>query len=225
MAELDREIGGEGFGPKDLDRVDLPASAQVDHDPLRMQRIFFAGEVLVEIRIALPKTGRVAIINSRVTIIVRLVDGVAASRQTIAVAHSDRRAGLPVRCPIALTARRIAPASLWIPMPRLTCQLGSQSIGQRFESSGEHSRNVRRRKLTGGFSPGMTIDAGTQCVRGREAISRMAGREKHRHRCIARVLIAALRKYRNGLSQGQTEGKERAQHRLWMRLRVTKQRA
>ena len=150
--------------------------------------------MLVEIRIALPKTRRVAVVDSRITIVVRLIDGVTASRQTITIAYVDWRAGLVIRYPVTFATRRIAPASIRIPMPGLVRQFGPQAISQRFESSRKHCRDIRRRKLACSLSFGVTIDAGAQRVRRIEAICRMAGREKNRHRCLPLILIAALSK-------------------------------
>ena len=59
--------------------------AQIDHDPLRMRVVGFAGEVRIQVWITFPKRIFVAIRDSGVTIIVRLIDRISTPRQTIAV--------------------------------------------------------------------------------------------------------------------------------------------
>src|SRR5215472_18979249 len=49
------ELAGAGLAPVDADRVHLVVLAQVNDDPLRMQRVFLVGEGFREVRIALPE--------------------------------------------------------------------------------------------------------------------------------------------------------------------------
>src|SRR5437879_8283401 len=85
-------------------------------------------EVLVKVRVALPKSLSVAVVKARVTVVVSLVDRVTASRQSVTVADMDRLARLAARGPIALPMLRIAPATVGIPMPRFTGEFRSHTI-------------------------------------------------------------------------------------------------
>ncbi len=118
MAVLDRKICGKGLRPKDSDGIDLLRRAEIDHYPLRICRVVLFSEVLVEIRITLPKSLSVAVVKARVTVVVSLVDRVASTRQAVAITYVNWVAKLAGRDPIALTVRRIAPATVGIPMPR-----------------------------------------------------------------------------------------------------------
>src|ERR1041384_3272199 len=69
VAMLDGKLGREGFAPGDLDGVHACDLAQIDHHPLRMNRILLAGEMFIQIRIALPKSLWVAVVDERVTVI------------------------------------------------------------------------------------------------------------------------------------------------------------
>src|SRR5690348_15270053 len=71
--------------PMDPDGVYLFWRAEIDDDPLWMRVFGLAGEMRVQIRIAFPKRFIVAIGNSRITIVVCLVDCVSAPRQAIAI--------------------------------------------------------------------------------------------------------------------------------------------
>ena len=52
---------GVGIGPGDPDGIDIDLRAQVDHHPLRMQRVIFAREGFGQVWIALPVGIRVAV--------------------------------------------------------------------------------------------------------------------------------------------------------------------
>ena len=90
FTELDRVVGGKRLRPKNSDRVDWCLLIEINHEPLRPARIFFTGEMFVEIRIALPECCRIAIVDARVAIVICLIDGVAAPRQTITVTDVNR---------------------------------------------------------------------------------------------------------------------------------------
>src|SRR5262249_5832944 len=91
IAVLNCERRSELRPPGDPDGVDLFRLAEVDHHPLRVNRIFLAGEMLIEVGITLPKCLQVAVIYARVAIVVSLIDRVAAARQTISVTSFYRR--------------------------------------------------------------------------------------------------------------------------------------
>ena len=68
------------------DRVYPLGRAQIDHDPLRMRVVVgFAGEGRIKVWITFPKRIFVTVCDTRVAVIVCLIDCVSAPRQTIAV--------------------------------------------------------------------------------------------------------------------------------------------
>ena len=64
--------------------------AEIDYHPLRMGITGLTGEAGIEIWITFPKRFFVAVSDAGVTIIVRLVDRVSASRQTVAIRKVNR---------------------------------------------------------------------------------------------------------------------------------------
>src|SRR6266480_87379 len=82
-------VRGERPAPKDPDSIDFVASAEIDHDPLGIERVSLLRKMFVQIRITFPKTFVVAIINARIAVIVCLIDRIASSRQAVAVANID----------------------------------------------------------------------------------------------------------------------------------------
>src|SRR5439155_23401401 len=96
--------------PQNSDGIALLKRAEIDHHPLRIDRVALFGEVLVEIRIAFPKRLSIAVVDARVTVVVRLIDGVATSRQPVAITDVNWLAQLAARDPVTLPLRRFAPA-------------------------------------------------------------------------------------------------------------------
>jgi hypothetical protein len=76
-------------GPENPDGADLLKRTEIDHDPLWVERILFAGEVFVQVGITLPESLRATVVDARVPVVVGLVDGVAASGQPVAVRNFD----------------------------------------------------------------------------------------------------------------------------------------
>src|SRR5215510_919277 len=111
--------------PEESDRINVLIGGELDDYPLRVQGVAFVSEVLVQIWIAFPESIRVAVVESRITDVVSLVDSVATPRERIAVRQRDwfRQAG--VRGPVALFVGRIAPGAARIPVPDLIAQLGA----------------------------------------------------------------------------------------------------
>ena len=58
---------------------------QVDHQPLRVKRIFLSGEMFIKIWITLPECSEVAVVDARVSIIVCLIDCVSSPGQAITI--------------------------------------------------------------------------------------------------------------------------------------------
>src|SRR6266403_2086676 len=113
------------------DRVHWLRRAEVYHDPLRMRILGLAGKVRIEIRIAFPKRLFVAVRDSGITVVIRLVDRVSPPRQAIAVREIDRLSDRIVRGPVSALVSRIAPCAPRVPMPHLTCKLSAQPVRER----------------------------------------------------------------------------------------------
>src|SRR3989442_206776 len=81
--------GCEGTSPKQPGRVNQLRFVEVNDHPLRMQRVVFVSKIPIEIGIALPETLTVAVIQTRIAIVVSLIDCIAASRQAITIRSPD----------------------------------------------------------------------------------------------------------------------------------------
>src|SRR6266487_647381 len=108
--------------------------AEVYHDPLRMRVFGFAGEVRIEIRIAFPKRFLIAVCDSGITVVIRLVGRVSSPWQAIAVREIDRFSERSVRGPVSALVSGIAPCTPRVPMPHLTCKLSAQPVRERPQS-------------------------------------------------------------------------------------------
>src|SRR6266576_155179 len=86
---FDPELPGVRGAPVNSNCVDRFRCAEIDHHPLRMRIFGFTGEMRIEVGIAFPKRILIAVGDSRITVIVCLIDGVSAPRQTLAVGHVD----------------------------------------------------------------------------------------------------------------------------------------
>jgi len=102
----------------------------------------FAGEVWIEIRIAFPEWVVIAVGDTGLAVVIRLIDCVSPPWQTVAVGEIDRFAEWIVRGPVSALVDRIAPRSPRIPMPDFTGKLGAQTIRQRPEPGWEHLGDV-----------------------------------------------------------------------------------
>ena len=103
---LHLKIDCVGLAPGDADRVDLNRRRKVDQKPLRM---VLAGEVFIEIGIALPEGLRIAVVDPRVAVVVGLVERVSSAGKPIAIGDLDRTARRGLRGPVAFVAGGIAP--------------------------------------------------------------------------------------------------------------------
>src|SRR2546423_775053 len=66
VAVLNPITPGEGFAPHEAQGINQHGFLKLDHDPLRMKRVVFAGKLSIEIRVTLPKCFRIAVVDSRV---------------------------------------------------------------------------------------------------------------------------------------------------------------
>src|SRR5579862_701056 len=75
-----------GFGPRDANRIHLLHLREIEHDPLRMQGVTLAGEVLGQIRIALPESVQISVIEARETYVIgAVVASESSARKRIAI--------------------------------------------------------------------------------------------------------------------------------------------
>src|SRR5712671_1346683 len=116
--------------------------------------------MLVQIRIALPEAVEVAIIKTRVAIVIGLIDSAAAARKAGTIAHRDCFASLSgeFRRPVALFSAALTPGSLWIPMPGFNSQLCPQSVTQWPQSRRQHLPGVFRREHLVDFAFFVAVD-------------------------------------------------------------------
>src|SRR5579862_2683501 len=117
-------MGRIRLAPCDAYAVNGLNLSQINHDPLGMQSIAFSGEMLSEIRIALPKSMQVAVRETRVPgVFSAIVACKTATRQSVAIGITQafRRIG---RTREITFARGITPASIRIPVPCLDCEFG-----------------------------------------------------------------------------------------------------
>ena len=73
---LNRILEGEWLRPGDLHEVDNARPSQIDEHPLR---------TIAEVRIAFPEGGGIAVVDARPSVVVRLIDRVAAAWEPIPV--------------------------------------------------------------------------------------------------------------------------------------------
>ena len=142
-----------------LDSVHRLLRAEIDHHPLRMRIFGLSGEMGIEIRIAFPKRIVIAVGDSWITVVVRLIDGVSTSRQMIAVGDVDRFTQRIVRRPISTLMNRITPRAARVPMPGVAGKLGAQPVRQRPKASWEHFVNVFVGEHSSAFAFLVTVNA------------------------------------------------------------------
>ena len=114
---------GIGVDPLDVDSIDGPGHAHIDHDPLRVQYVAFARKMAGQVRIALPialNTGHQRSIAAGHEI---------AMRQRIGIAVVDRFAQVSATCVISALAGRIAPCTVFVPVPCGQAQLAIVAHG------------------------------------------------------------------------------------------------
>src|SRR5438105_6197686 len=146
---LNRIVERGRLRPCDVHEVDDAPPAEVDEHPLR---------TVAEVRIAFPESGGIAVVDARISVIVRLIDRVAAARQSIAIGRRDRFCRF-IRCgPVALPVCRIAPRAARIPMPRFAAKFRGQSIRQRLKTCRQHGLHVGRRENLFRLALAMGID-------------------------------------------------------------------
>src|ERR1700691_252227 len=121
--------GRKRFSPRDASAVDGLRLREIEDDPLRMQRITFAGEMFGEIRVALPESVGVAVRQSREAGVVgSVVAGETSTGQCVSIRVAQSFGGNRGASEIALAIRiaavaAVAPLPFQIPMPRFDSEL------------------------------------------------------------------------------------------------------
>jgi hypothetical protein len=125
--ELDGVVTGVGIGPSDAYGVDVDFGAKVDHDPLRMERIVFAGKGLGEVRIAFPVGFQITVGEAGPAVTIAAAEAAMGKRVSVGVAN--HLGGLGAAREVALLFLPIAPSTAGIPVPGLDHEFGVLTIG------------------------------------------------------------------------------------------------
>ena len=117
------------ISPLDADCVDVFFLVERDDDPLRVKRVVFSGELLRQIRIALPVRLRISVIEAGKSIeLGPAVAGEAAMTKRVAIGMLDHFGGGSGIAGEVSLASGIAPLAFRIPVPRLHKQVGVLAI-------------------------------------------------------------------------------------------------
>ena len=128
------KVRGVRLSPEDVHGVDRDQASEVNNNPLCVLLVIVACEVFIQIRVALPERVRVAVIKTRVTVIVGLINSVSAARETVTVADRDVCVAACDRCPVALLSCLVAPTSMRIPVPGFDAEFRAKAIGEWLET-------------------------------------------------------------------------------------------
>src|SRR5258707_634086 len=82
--------GSERNSPTQAYGIDVLLRPEINNDPLLVQAVVVAGEMLVKIRIALPERVGIAIIEARVAVIFCLVDSAATTGKVVTMGDQYR---------------------------------------------------------------------------------------------------------------------------------------
>ncbi|MEI2773610.1 MAG: hypothetical protein V9G98_23750 [Candidatus Competibacter sp.] len=134
---------GVGHTPNDANGVHGLALAKIGDQPLWVTGVVLAGIAMIEIGIALPESGQIAVGEARVAVVLGLVDGVASTRKTVSMGNRDRIEHAIVRGPIAAGVIRVAPASSGIPMPDGDAEFRAQPVTERSQPHRTHRGQCR----------------------------------------------------------------------------------
>ena len=132
--------------PLNPDRIDRNRFPKIKNDPLRMMGIGFAREGFGKVGITLPEGLWIIVIESRVAVIVRLVDRIAAARELVTVREKNRMDGIGsgFRGPVTLPVNRITPTSPRVPVPGLHGQFRPETVRDRAQSRPQHLHHISR---------------------------------------------------------------------------------
>ena len=118
----------------------------------------------IKIRIAFPKGCFIPVRDSRISVIVGLVDGITTPRKPVTIGNIDWLRYRTTRCPITAVMPFITPVAMGIPMPDFSGEFSSQPISQRSQAGRQHLADVFVRQHAGTFSALMTIDCAAETL-------------------------------------------------------------
>jgi len=110
-------LAGARFTPVDADRIYVVVFAQVDDDPLRMQRVVFVGERIGQVRIALPESFWIAIREARVATLGATVVGAAAVGEAVSKRIANGCGQFGAANKISTLIGFVRPSTFRIPVP------------------------------------------------------------------------------------------------------------
>ena len=169
--KLDRVTFRIRISPGDTNRIHFDLRPQIDHHPLRMQRVIFASERLGEIWIALPVRVEVAVGEPRPSIAVPPTEAAMRQRVCPRAMNFFPRLRTPHEVPFLFFG--IAPLASGIPVPGLDHQFGILPVGNSLPSRTEDLFEQRIfQKLVGSPSP-QPIDRCAQRAHGTERVRNM----------------------------------------------------
>jgi len=118
----------------------------------------------IEIRIAFPKGCFIPVRDSRISVIVGLVDGIATPRKPVTIGNINWLRYATTRCPVTAVMRFITPVAMGIPMPDFSGEFGSQPISQRSQAGRQHFVNAFVRQHTGTFAALVAVDCAAETL-------------------------------------------------------------
>src|SRR5271157_1589206 len=167
--ELYRVAFGVMVRPCDADRIDVNLAAQVNNDPLRMQRVVFAGESLGQVRIALPVGLGISIGEPRPSIAVAAAEtAMGQGRRPRAVNHFGGVVG--VADEVAFLFVGIAPLPCRIPVPGLDHKLGVLAISHGLPSRAKDFFQQRVLEQMVGSTGAQAVNRRAQRANGAERV-------------------------------------------------------
>src|SRR5260370_37729429 len=190
---LDDVVRSVRLAPRDANTVDGLRLRQIEQDPLRMKAVAFAGEMLGEIRIALPESVEVTVGEAGEPGVFRtVVARETATGKRISVGGAKAFRGNGSAREIAF-ARGITPSPPPIPVPGFDRQLGIFAVRQRLPAGGQRCLQRGWKQIFVDGLGGNAVDAGAQSFTGNEVVCRVRGVNRdglprgengeHRHDC------------------------------------------
>ncbi len=158
------------IGPGDANGIDIRLAAEIDHHPLRMQRIIFTSELASQVRIAFPVRLGIAIGEPRPSVSIAAAE--SAMRQRIGPGIVNRFAKLGTAGEIAFLLFRIAPHPARIPVPGFGVQFGVLAIGDGLPAGVQDLLENGAGQNVIGRSGSQAIDTGAERAEGAEGVDR-----------------------------------------------------
>ena len=154
--------------PLNPDRIDRNRFPKIKNDPLRMMGIGFSREGFGKIGITLPEGGRITVIKSRVTIVIGLVECIAATWELVAVGEEDgvMWIRLGIGGPVTLGLFPITPRSFGIPVPCIDRQLRAKTYGNWPQARSQHLLHTLRREHPPTLPLPVSVDSSAKSLAG-----------------------------------------------------------